>query len=57
MLLPFGMYVLVAVVVEELVLVVVAKTEGGADVEAAALKVEVWISETREPVRLYTAAH
>jgi hypothetical protein len=49
--------VLVAVAVEELVLVVVTKTEYGADVEAAAPEVEVWISETREPVRLYIAAH
>jgi hypothetical protein len=52
-LLPFGVYVLVAVVVER---VVVTETEDGADVEAAAL-VEVWVSETRAPVRLYIAAH
>jgi hypothetical protein len=55
-LLPFGVYVLVAVVVEELVVVVVTETEDGADVEAAAL-VEVWVSEARVPVRLYIAAH
>jgi hypothetical protein len=51
------LYVLVAVVIEELVLVVVTETEDGANVEAAALGVEVWISEKREPVRVYTAAH
>ena len=39
MLLPFGMYVLVAVVVEELV-VVVTETEDGADVEAAEAHIE-----------------
>jgi len=55
-LLPFGVYVLVAAVVEELVLVVVTETEDGAVDEAAAL-VEVWVSETRVPVRLYAAAH
>ena len=44
-------------VVKEIVLVVVTETEDGADVEAAALEVEVWVSETREPVRLYAAAH
>jgi hypothetical protein len=55
-LLPFGVYVLVAVVVEELV-VVVTETEDGADVEAAAPGVEVWVSEKRAPVRVYAAAH
>jgi len=50
----FGVYVLAA---RELVLVVtVTETEDGAAVEEPTLGVEVWVSEKREPVRLYAAA-